>query len=114
MMLGGTGNAIAKQIFANLQYDPLVDLMPIAMLGIAPSVLLVSSSLPVDDVRGLVAMGEMVENAARGESEFQALSIRPVRGSKPDGQRAARREGAQTGRAPRASCRGRRAGRLGR
>ena len=58
MMVGGTGNAIAKQIFANLPYDPLVDLTPIAMLGMAPSVLLVSSSLPVDDVRGLVAMAK--------------------------------------------------------
>ena len=58
IMVGGTGNAIAGQIFANLQYDPLTDLTPIAMLGMAPSVLLVSSSLPVDDVRGLVAMAK--------------------------------------------------------
>jgi len=57
-MVGGTGNAIARQIFANLQYDPLTDLAPIAMLGMAPSVLLVSSKLPVDDVRGLVAMAK--------------------------------------------------------
>ena len=57
-MVGGTGNAIAKQIFANLQYDPLTDLTPIAMLGMAPSVLVVSSKLPVDDVRGLVAMAK--------------------------------------------------------
>jgi len=57
-MVGGTGNAIAKQIFANLSYDPMTDLTPIAMLGMAPSVLLVSASLPVDDLRGLVAMAK--------------------------------------------------------
>jgi tripartite-type tricarboxylate transporter receptor subunit TctC len=58
IMVGGTGNAIAKQIFANLPYDPMTDLTPIAMLGMAPSVLLVSASLPTDDVRGLVAMAK--------------------------------------------------------
>jgi len=58
IMVGGTGNAIAKQLFANLSYDPLSDLTPVAMLGTASSVLLVSSNLPVDDVRGLVAMAK--------------------------------------------------------
>lgn len=58
LMVGGTGNTLAKQTFANLQYDPLTDLTPIAMLGNAPSVLLVSSSLPVNDVKGLVTMAK--------------------------------------------------------
>jgi tripartite-type tricarboxylate transporter receptor subunit TctC len=63
IMVGGTGNAIAKQIFANMAYDPMTDLTPIAMLGMAPSVLLVSSSLPADDVRGLVAMAKATPGA---------------------------------------------------
>ena len=56
LMIGGAANSVAKQVFANLQYDPDTDLTPIAMIGAAPSVLAVSSSLPAKDVAGLVAM----------------------------------------------------------
>jgi tripartite-type tricarboxylate transporter receptor subunit TctC len=58
LLIGGAANTVAKQVFANLQYDPDTDLTPIAMIGAAPSVLAVSSSLPVKDVAGLVAMAK--------------------------------------------------------
>ena len=58
LLIGGASNSVAKQVFASLQYDPDTDLAPIAMIGAAPSVLAVSSSLPVRDVAGLVAMAK--------------------------------------------------------
>lgn len=56
LLMGGGATTVAKQLFASLAYDPDKDLTPVAMIGAAPSVLLVSPKLGVKDVRGLIEL----------------------------------------------------------
>ncbi len=56
LVMGGPFHTIAHRIFDNLTYDPLKDLVPVAMIGAAPSVLLVSPELDVRDLAGLVRL----------------------------------------------------------
>jgi tripartite-type tricarboxylate transporter receptor subunit TctC len=49
-------HAINPGLYKSMPYDPLKDFAPVAQVGVTPCVLAVTSSLPVSDVRGLVAL----------------------------------------------------------
>ena len=56
LLLGTIANATNMSLYRNLKYDTLRDFAPITQLMAAPSVLVVSPSLPVDDLKGLIAL----------------------------------------------------------
>ena len=66
LVIAGGATTVAKQLFANLSYDPDKDLTPIAMIGAAPAVLVVAADSPIRDVAGLVAAAK----AKPGELTF--------------------------------------------
>jgi tripartite-type tricarboxylate transporter receptor subunit TctC len=49
-------NAINPGLYAHMPYDPIRDFAPIGRVGVTPTLLLVNPSLPVTDVRGLIAL----------------------------------------------------------
>jgi tripartite-type tricarboxylate transporter receptor subunit TctC len=63
LLMGGPSHTIAHKIFNNLTYDPSKDLVPIAMVGSAPSVLLVSTNLGIQNVAALVNLAKTASNA---------------------------------------------------
>jgi tripartite-type tricarboxylate transporter receptor subunit TctC len=56
LLVGTIANATNMSLYRNLKYDILRDFAPIAQVMAAPSVLVVSPSLPVDDLKGLIAL----------------------------------------------------------
>jgi tripartite-type tricarboxylate transporter receptor subunit TctC len=56
LLLGTIANATNMSLYRNLKYDTLRDFAPVTQLMAAPSVLVVSPSLPVDDLKGLIAL----------------------------------------------------------
>jgi len=94
-------HAINPGLYRKMPYDPLKDFAPVAQVGVTPCVLAVHPSLPVNDVKGLVALlkanpgkysygssgmgsilhlcGEQFKTAAGG---LQATHV-PYRGSAP-------------------------------
>jgi tripartite-type tricarboxylate transporter receptor subunit TctC len=56
LLLGTIANATNMSLYKNLKYDTLKDFAPITQLMSAPSVLVVSPTLPVDDLKGLIAL----------------------------------------------------------
>jgi tripartite-type tricarboxylate transporter receptor subunit TctC len=56
LLLGTIANATNMSLYKNLKYDTLRDFAPVTQFMAAPSVLVVSPSLPVDDLKGLVAL----------------------------------------------------------
>jgi len=63
LLMGGPSHTIAHKIFDNLTYDPTKDLVPIAMVGSAPSVLLVSPSLGVQNLAALIDLALTTKNS---------------------------------------------------
>jgi len=55
LVVGGGATTVAKALFANLSYDPDKDLTPVAMIGAAPTVLVVAADSPYKDVASLVS-----------------------------------------------------------
>lgn len=55
LLVGATFLAFNKAVMKNLPYDAVKDLQPVARLARAPAVLVVSASLPVNNVAELVA-----------------------------------------------------------
>lgn len=49
-------HAINPGLYKNMPYDPVKDFAPVMQVGVTPCVLAVHTSLPVKDVRGLVAL----------------------------------------------------------
>ena len=94
-------HAINPGLYKNMPYDPLRDFTPVGQVGVTPCVLAVHPSVPVTDVKGLVALlkanpgkysygssgmgsilhlcGEQFKTAAGG---LQAVHV-PYRGSAP-------------------------------
>jgi len=94
-------HAINPGLYRNMPYDPIRDFAPVAQVGVTPCVLAVHPSLPVSDVKGLVALlranpgkysygssgmgsilhlcGEQFKTSAGG---LQAVHV-PYRGSAP-------------------------------
>ncbi len=49
-------HAINPGLYKNMPYDPVADFSPVSQVGITPCVLAVHPSLPVRDVKGLIAL----------------------------------------------------------
>jgi tripartite-type tricarboxylate transporter receptor subunit TctC len=49
-------HAINPGLYRNMPYDPVKDFAPVGQVGVTPCVLAVNPSLPVTDVRGLIAL----------------------------------------------------------
>lgn len=67
MMHGYGGLAVAPHL-VKVNYDPIKDFTPIVKLVTAPLVLVVSASLPVNNVDQLIALAGNVSSAVRGGS----------------------------------------------
>ena len=94
-------HAINPGLYKKMPYDPLQDFSPVSQVGVTPCVLAVNSSIPANDVKGLVALlkanpgkysygssgmgsilhlcGEQFKTSAGG---LQAVHV-PYRGSAP-------------------------------
>ena len=51
-------HAINPGVYKKLPYDPVKDFAPIAQVGVTPSILSVHPSIPVKDVKGLIALAK--------------------------------------------------------
>ncbi len=56
LMSGSPTHSVGPHLFKNLTYDPMRDVPPIAMVAVAPNLLVVNSSLPVRSVKELVEL----------------------------------------------------------
>jgi tripartite-type tricarboxylate transporter receptor subunit TctC len=56
LMSGSPTHSVGPYLYKDLNYDPMRDVPPVAMLAVAPNLLVVNSSLPVHSVADLVAM----------------------------------------------------------
>jgi tripartite-type tricarboxylate transporter receptor subunit TctC len=54
LMSGSPTHSVAPHLFKNLPYDPMRDAPPVAMIAVAPNLLVVNPSLPVKSVADLV------------------------------------------------------------
>ena len=58
LLWAGNGNTINPSLYAKMPYDPIRDLAAIALVGSVPSVLVVNPSLPVRNVKELIALAK--------------------------------------------------------
>jgi tripartite-type tricarboxylate transporter receptor subunit TctC len=56
LMSGSPTHSVGPHLFKNLSYDPMRDVPPVAMVAIAPNLLVVNSDLPVKSVKELVQL----------------------------------------------------------
>ncbi|HUC49212.1 MAG TPA: tripartite tricarboxylate transporter substrate binding protein [Xanthobacteraceae bacterium] len=56
LMSGSPTHSVGPYLYKNLSYDPMRDVPPVAMLAVAPNLLVVNASLPVHSVADLVAL----------------------------------------------------------
>jgi tripartite-type tricarboxylate transporter receptor subunit TctC len=56
LLSGGMGNLVMNPIIEKAPYDTLRDLVPVILVASAPNVLVVHPSLPVRDVKSLIAL----------------------------------------------------------
>jgi tripartite-type tricarboxylate transporter receptor subunit TctC len=56
--MGSPGLATNPFLYASLPFDPLKDFAPISLVGTVQNVLVVNPSLPVHDVKGLIALAK--------------------------------------------------------
>ena len=56
LLLGSTSWAVAPSLYAKAPYDALKDFVPVGRIGFVPSVLVVHPTLPVKDVKALIAL----------------------------------------------------------
>ena len=56
LMSGSPTHSVGPYLYKNVNYDPMRDVPPVAMLAVAPNLLVVNSSLPVHSVADLVAL----------------------------------------------------------
>ncbi len=78
LMSGSPTHSVGPHMFKNLTYDPMRDVPPVAMVAIAPNLLVVNASLPVKSVKELVQLardkpGQITySSAGAGTSGFLA------------------------------------------
>jgi len=78
LMSGSPTHSVGPHLFKNLTYDPMQDVPPVAMMAIAPNLLVVNASLPVKSVKELVELarskpGQLTySSAGTGTSGFLA------------------------------------------
>ena len=58
LLMASPANTINSSLYANMPYDPLRDLIPIALIGSVPSVMVANPSLPVRDIKQLIALAK--------------------------------------------------------
>jgi tripartite-type tricarboxylate transporter receptor subunit TctC len=58
LLMGSPGLATNPFLYASLPFDPLKDFAPISLVGTVQNVLVVNPSLPVHDVKGLIALAK--------------------------------------------------------
>jgi tripartite-type tricarboxylate transporter receptor subunit TctC len=58
LLMASPANTINSSLYTNMPYDPLRDLIPIALIGSVPSVLVANPSLPVQDIKQLIALAK--------------------------------------------------------
>ena len=63
LLFGNSSLSISPAVFRKLSYDPVKDLVPISMVSSYPFVLVVHPSLPVRNVRELVALAKSKPDA---------------------------------------------------
>lgn len=56
LMSGSPTHSVGPHLFKNLNYDPMRDVPPVAMIAIAPNLLVVNASLPVKSLDDLVRL----------------------------------------------------------
>jgi tripartite-type tricarboxylate transporter receptor subunit TctC len=56
LMSGSPTHSVGPHLFKNLSYDPMRDVPPIAMLAVAPNLLVVNASSPVRSVADLIKL----------------------------------------------------------
>jgi tripartite-type tricarboxylate transporter receptor subunit TctC len=56
LMSGSPTHSVGPYLYKNLSYDPMHDVPPVAMLAVAPNLLVINSSLPVKSVADLVKL----------------------------------------------------------
>jgi tripartite-type tricarboxylate transporter receptor subunit TctC len=78
LLLISTAYAFNTSIYKKLPYDPAKSLVPVALLGSGPGVLVVNPALPVNSVAGLIAFAKerpgKLNNASAGVGSFQHLA----------------------------------------
>jgi tripartite-type tricarboxylate transporter receptor subunit TctC len=56
LMSGSPTHSVGPHLFKNLTYDPMRDVPPVAMIAVAPNLLVVNTSLPVTSLKDLIAL----------------------------------------------------------
>ena len=56
LMSGSPTHSVGPHLFKNLSYDPMKDVPPVAMIAIAPNLLVVNAELPAKSVKELVQL----------------------------------------------------------
>ena len=56
LMSGSPTHSVGPHLFKNLTYDPMRDVPPVAMVAVAPNLLVVNASLPVNSLKDLIAL----------------------------------------------------------
>ncbi len=58
LLMGSEIVAINTSLYSKLNYDPLKDLAPIVLVGTVPNILIVNPTVPVNNVKELIALGK--------------------------------------------------------
>ena len=56
LMSGSPTHSVGPHLFKNLTYDPMRDVPPVAMIAVAPNLLVVNAALPVTSLQDLIAL----------------------------------------------------------
>ena len=81
LMSGSPTHSVGPHMFKNLSYDPMRDVPPLAMVAIAPNLLVVNASLPVRSVKELIQYARekpgrvTYSSAGAGTSGFLAAEL---------------------------------------
>lgn len=59
LLSGGMGSLVMNPLIEKVPYDPQRDFAPVILMASAPNVLVVHPSLPVKDVKGLIALARV-------------------------------------------------------
>jgi tripartite-type tricarboxylate transporter receptor subunit TctC len=58
LLMASPANSINPSLYSKMSYDPMRDLVPIALIGSVPTVLIANRALPVQNVKQLVALAK--------------------------------------------------------
>jgi tripartite-type tricarboxylate transporter receptor subunit TctC len=97
LLLGNNGLLAANPLlFADIGYDPLVDFAPISLIGLQPSVLVVSPMLGADNLEALIALARAgaLATAVSGQGSAAHLAAELFKARTGTGLREASYDGA--------------------